>query len=161
MHVSRPTGHAWIQRFEAEPFAGLVDKSRAPKAPTQKVWLPLMIEVYHLQNAHPDAGGFRIWSLLGRSDVSVRTVGRIMALNKQVYDDIPHVPTRGKKPPPKPHPYKAAYPPQFWFIDGRRMNVALNGTKWWSIVVLEGYARTILAGAVAPTEPTWAALLVL
>ena len=120
-----------------------------------------MIEVYHLQKAHPDAGGFRIWSLLGRSDVSVRTVGRIMALNTQVYDDIPHVPKRGKKPPPKPHPYKAAYPHQFWFIDGRRMDVALNGAKWWSIVVLEGYSRTILAGAMAPTATTWAALLVL
>jgi Homeodomain-like domain len=53
LHVSRPTVHAWVQRFEAEHFAGLVDKSRAPKAPTQKVWLPLMIEVYHLQKAHP------------------------------------------------------------------------------------------------------------
>jgi transposase InsO family protein len=161
LRVSRPTIHAWIQRFEAEHFAGLVDKSRAPKVPTQKVWLPLMIEVYHLQKAHPDAGGFRIWSLLGRSDVSVRTVGRIMALNKQVYDDIPHVPKRGKKPLPQPHPYKAAYPHQFWFIDGRRMDFAMNGVKWWSIVILEGYSRTIVAGAMAPTETTWAALLVL
>jgi transposase len=39
-HVSRPTVQAWIRRFEAEHFAGLQDKSRAPKAPTRKVWLP-------------------------------------------------------------------------------------------------------------------------
>ena len=49
-----------------------------------------MVDVYHLQKAHPDAGEFRIWSLLAREDISVRTVGRMMALNRQVYDDIPH-----------------------------------------------------------------------
>ena len=41
------------------------------------------------QKRHPDAGEFRIWSLLGNTEISVRTVGRIMALNRQVYDDIP------------------------------------------------------------------------
>jgi hypothetical protein len=67
LHVSRPTISAWIRRFEAEHFAGLADKSRAPKAPARKVWLPLMLEVYHLQKRHPDAGGFRMWSLLNAS----------------------------------------------------------------------------------------------
>jgi transposase len=71
LHVSRPTVDAWIQRFEAEHLAGLVDKSRAPKAPARKIWLPLIVQVYHLQKAHPDAGRFRLWSLLARSDVSV------------------------------------------------------------------------------------------
>ena len=66
LHVSRPTVDAWITRFATEHFAGLLDKSSAPKAPARKVWLPLMIEVYHLQKRHPDAGKFRIWSLLAR-----------------------------------------------------------------------------------------------
>jgi hypothetical protein len=87
LHVSRLTVDAWIQHFEAEHFAGLVDKSRAPKAPARKIWLPLMVQVYHLQKAHPDAGEFRIWSLLARSDVSVRTIGRVIALNRLVYDE--------------------------------------------------------------------------
>jgi hypothetical protein len=84
LRVSRPTIDAWIRRFEAEHFAGLVDKSSAPYAPARKVWLPLMVQVYHLQKAQPDAGRFRIWSLLAQSDISERTVGRIMALNKLV-----------------------------------------------------------------------------
>ena len=84
-----------------------------------------------------------------------------MALNKLVYDDIPHVPQRGHQPPPQPHPYKAQYRHEYWFIDGRQMDFALDGVKWWSILILEGYSRTILAGAMAPTEATWAALMVL
>ena len=41
------------------------------------------------------------------------------------------------------------------------MDFALEGRRWWSLVVLEGYSRTILAGAIAPTEATWVALMVL
>jgi transposase len=155
LQVSRPTVDAWIHRFEAEHFTGLVDRSRAPKAPVRKIWLPLMVQVYHLQKAHPDAGRFRLWSLLARSDISERTVGRIMALNKLVYDDIPHVPHKGGKRVPGLHPYKASHRHQYWFIDGRRMDFALDGVHWWSLIILEGYSRTMLAGAIAPTEATW------
>jgi hypothetical protein len=84
LHISPSTVYLWIARFEADHFAGLVDHSRAPQAPARKVWLPLMLDVYHLQKRHPDAGEFRIWSLLGNPEVSVRTVGRIMALNRQI-----------------------------------------------------------------------------
>jgi transposase len=161
LKVSRPTINAWIERFEVEHFAGLMDKQRGPKEPPRKVWLPRMVQVYHLQKTHPDAGEFRIWSLLAQPDISVRTVGRIMALNRLVYDDIPHVPKKGIKKVPGPHPYKANRPHQYWFIDGRQLDVRVDGVKWWSLVVLEGYSRTILAGALAPTEATWATLMVL
>jgi transposase InsO family protein len=161
LHVSRPTIDAWITRFATELFAGLLDKSSAPKAPARKGWLPLMIEVYHLQKRHPDAGKFRIWSLLAHPEISVRTGARIMALNKEVYDDIPHVRKKGPKLPPQPHLYKASRPHQYWFIDGRMMDFALEGVKWWSLVMLDGHSRTILAGAIAPSEASWVALMVL
>ena len=78
-----------------------------------------------------------------------------------MYDDIPHVSKPGRPQPPQPHPYKAQHRHEYWFIDGRQMDFTLDGVKWWSIVILEGYSRTILAGAMAPTEATWAALMVL
>ena len=161
LHVSRPTVDAWIQRFEADHFAGLLDKSRAPPTPARKVWLPLMVQIYHLQKAHPDAGRVRIWSLLRRPDLSERTIGRVMALNRLVYDDIPHVPKKEVKRTPGAHPYKASSHHQYWCIDGRQLAVRVEGAKWWSLVVLEGYSRTILAGAMAPTEAMWSALMVL
>jgi transposase len=160
LHVSRPTVNTWIRRFETAHFAGLVGHKRGPKAP-RKVWFPIMVQIYHLQKAHPDAGEFRIWSLLASEEISVRTVGRVMALNRQVYDDIPHGKSKGPKPPAQPHPYKATGPHQYWFIDGRKMDFALDGVKWWSLIMLEGYSRTMLAGAVAPAEASWVALMVL
>ena len=85
----------------------------------------------------------------------------MMALNKQVYDDIPHVHKKGPKPTPQPHPYKAHHPHEFWFIDGRMMDFALEGVRWWSLIILDGYSRMMLAGAVAPAETSWSALMVL
>ncbi len=41
-----------------------------------------MIEMYPLQKRHPDAGGFRMGSLRGKTDLSVRTVERLMAINR-------------------------------------------------------------------------------
>ena len=41
------------------------------------------------------------------------------------------------------------------------MDFALEGVKWWSLIVLDGYSRTMLAGAVAPTEASWVALMAL
>jgi len=57
--------------------------------------------------------------------------------------------------------YKAQSPHEGWFIDGRQMDLTLHGTQWWSIVILEGYSRTMLAAAVAPSEASWVAMLVL
>jgi transposase InsO family protein len=119
-----------------------------------------MLAVYHLQTHHPEAGGFRLWSLLARTDGSVRTVERIMALNRQLYDDL----LDGRKAPqknPAPHPYKATAPHALWFLDGRNMDVAWDGVTWWRLIVLDGYSRAMLAGAVAPAEARWVALLVL
>ena len=161
LRVSRPTINEWIRRFERDNLANLEDKSRAPKAPVRKAWLPVMIEIYHLQKRYPDAGGFRIWSLRGKTDLSVRTVERIMAVNRQVYEDIPHMDKKRQKTATQLHPFKAACAHEYWFIDGRIMDFALDGVKWWSLIVLDGYSRTMLAGAVAPAEASWVALMVL
>lgn len=161
LQVSRPTVDRWIQRFEAEDLAGLVDRPRGPRAP-RKVWFPLMVAIYHLQKAHPDAGEFRIWSLLANDTIAVRTVGRVMALNRQVYTDIPPPQgARGPRQPPQPHPYQAHTAHEFWFIDGRMMDFTFDGMKWWSVLILDGYSRAILAGAVAPVEASWVTLMVL
>jgi hypothetical protein len=161
LHVSRPTINIWIERFEAENLSSLEDQSHTPQTIRRKAWLPTMVEIYHLQKRHPDAGGFRIWSLRGKTDLSIRTLERIMAVNRQVYSDIPHGSKQRKKKAPQPHPFKAAFAHEYWFIDGRIMDFEIDGVKWWSLIILDGYSRTMLAGAVARSEASWVALTVL
>jgi transposase/transposase InsO family protein len=177
LHVSRPTINEWISRFETEDMASLdvedlenldandlkslADGSHAPKTTRRKVWLPIMLEIYHLQKRHPDAGRFRIWSLLGMPELHESTVGRVMALNKRIYPDIPHVSQKRRKKEPQPHPFKASLAHEYWFIDGRMMDFEIDGVRWWSLIVLDGYSRTMLAGAVSASEASWIALTVL
>jgi transposase/transposase InsO family protein len=177
LRVSRPTINEWIRRFETEDLASLdveelanldandlkslADGSRAPKTTRRKVWLSLMLEIYHLQKRHPDAGRFRMWSLLGMPELHESTVGRVMALNKRVYPDIPHVAKKRRKKEPQPHPFKASVAHEYWFIDGRMMDFEIEGVRWWSIIILDGYSRTMLAGAVSAAEASWIALTVL
>ena len=159
LQVSRPTINLWLARLEAENLTSLEDRSRAPPPTGRKAWLPVMVEIYHRQKRHPDAGGFRIWSLRGNTDLSVRTVERIMALHRQVYPDIPGTAgPHAHKAAPQPHPFKASAAHASWFLDGRMMDFALAGHRWWRLMILDGYARTMLAGAVAPSEASWVAL---
>ena len=151
-----------MTRFEADNTASLEDQSRAPHTTGRKAWLPVMVEIYHLQKRHPDAGGFRIWSLRGKHDLSVRTIERIMALNRRVYTDIPGTEALHAPPAvPQPHPFKATAAHEYWCIDGRMMDCAIESHRWWSLIILDGSSRTMLAGAVAPTEASWVALTVL
>ena len=41
------------------------------------------------------------------------------------------------------------------------MDFEIEGVRWWSIIVLDGYSRTLLAGAVSASEASWVALTVL
>jgi len=41
------------------------------------------------------------------------------------------------------------------------MDFAIDGVQWWSLILLDGSARTMLAGAVAPTAASGVALMVL
>jgi len=108
LHISRPTINAWIDRFERDNLASLEDKRSAPHTPARKAWLPVMLEMYHLHKRHPDAGGFRMWSLRGTTALSVRTVERIMAVNRQVDDDIPQVGRKRTPTESQSHPFKAS-----------------------------------------------------
>jgi len=150
----------WLARFEEEHRAGLIDRKPGPQSP-RNVWFSTRVEGYHLPKRPPDAGEFRLWSLRARPELSVRTIGRIMALNRRVYDDLPHGRKPGPTQAPPPPPFKAQRPHQYWVIDGRSMAFACDGVTWWSLILLDGYARTMLAGAVAPTEASWVALTVL
>jgi transposase InsO family protein len=84
-----------------------------------------------------------------------------MALNRQVDEDIPQVGRkRNRKTAPGLHPCNASVAHAYWCIDGRIRDFALDGVQGWSLIVLAGYSRTMRAGAVAPTEASWVAMMV-
>jgi len=118
--------------------------------------LPFLKEVREVQREHPRAGRFRVRGLVakrtGREPPSERTVGRAMALNRQVHG-APPAWTTDRPDPSAPDgvvkeiPYEPTHCHRYWCID-YRYRVRLGDDHHWTdaLGVIEGYSRKILAG---------------
>ena len=163
-----------LAAFEQDGFAGLEDqRSRPPDHPANQLTLPLLKEVLDLQREYPRAGRFRVHGLLdqqfeeqGRAEQvpSERTVGRAMAINRQ-FHGAPGAWVSDKKVDDADHeekelPYQPLYHHHYWFIDIRYL-VQRDGNWVYSICILEGYSRKILAGMASSYQDEIAVLQIL
>lgn len=82
LDVSRQTVYTVLKRFAEEHFAGLYDKSSAPKSPHRKVTLRAIQEVKKLAE-NPELGAFRVSAALEQMGIklSPATCGRVLSLN--------------------------------------------------------------------------------
>lgn len=152
LKVSRRHIMALIEAFDQDDFAGLEDKRTRPaNHPDNQLTLPFMDQVFQAQLKYPDAGRFRLQGILeqqlGDDTPSERTVGRAMAHNR-FWRGAPD-PLRDNREEvvkePAELPYKPLYHHQYWFIDIRYL-VRFEGKWVYSICIIEGVSRTILAG---------------
>jgi transposase len=164
MGVDRKTIYRIIEHFAEHHFAGLVDGSKAPDHPSKKLTLPTMARILEIQKERPQAGSFRVGGILEREGIQLsdRTIRTAMALNRAAYSLPPTVTKRKKKYEDvvKDMPYVPSYPHQYWFMDIRYV-VQLEEQWIYSIVVLEGYSRKILAGTVSYSKDLVVVLSVL
>lgn len=171
LRLSRQHVSTIITAFQADGFAGLEDqRSRPPVHAANHLTLPFLEEVLTLQRQYPDAGRFRIHGVLDKQyqageredpPPSERTIGRAMAHNRE-FRDAPD-PTRATpassaaSDDPHARRYRAQYRHHLWFIDIRSL-VKLD-TGWvYSLCIIEGYSRKILAGMASTHQDTLAVL---
>ena len=166
LKLSRAHVYTILAAFERDGFAGLEDqRTRPPQHPENQLSLPFLKEVLDLQQAYPRAGRFRIHGLLTQQRdeplPSERTVGRAMAINRQFHGAPgPWQSARDEQPKVvsfKHLPYRPAYRHHLWFTDIRYL-VQLDGSWVYSLCVLEGYSRKMLAGMVSPHQDLTAVL---
>jgi putative transposase len=169
LRLSRTHVYTILEAFEREGFDGLEDQRRRPPAhPANQLSLPFFKEVLDLQLEYPRAGRFRLRGLLEQQrhepPPSERTVGRAMTINRQLHGAPgPWTSARDEQPAQVSllHlPYRPAYPHQMWFTDIRYL-VQLEGCWVYSICIIEGYSRKILAGMVSPHQDLTAVLQIL
>lgn len=163
-------GHI-LQAFRRDGFAGLEDQRTRPVThPATQLSLPFLKDVLDVQRAHPRAGRFRVRGLVakrtGRAP-SETTIGRAMAINRQMHG-APDAWTTDRPDPAAPDgeikemPYVPLRRHQYWFVDFRYL-VRLDDDAHWvySLCVIEGYSRKILAGMAAEYQDTIAVLQLL
>jgi transposase InsO family protein len=166
--------HVWaiLHAFQRDEFLGLEDHRAQPTAhPTLQLTLPFLKDVLAVQQEYPRAGRFRVRGLLGQRldgpPPSEATVGRAMAFNRAhhgapgpwVTDHVPSPPDEGAL---KELPYPPTFRHRYWFIDARYL-VRLEATDRWvySLCIIEGYSRKILAGMAAEYQDSIAVVQLL
>ena len=169
LQMSRQHVHTILDIFKKDHFAGLEDKRTRPVAhPANQLTLPFLKEVLDVQQEYPRAGRFRVHGLLEQrlegGAPSQSTVGRAMALNRQFHDApgpwYSKADDKEQDATPKYLPYRPQYRHQFWYVDVRYL-VKLNGKWVYSLCIIEGYSRTILAGMASEYQDQAAILQIL
>jgi transposase InsO family protein len=169
LKLSRTHVYTILEAFERDGFAGLEDqRTRPPQHPDNQLTLPLLKEILDIQREYPRAGRFRVHGLLEQQRAepppSERTVGRAMAINRQFHGAPgPWQSARDEHPEAvsfKHLPYRPAYRHHLWFTDIRYL-VQLDGSWVYSICLIEGYSRKIVAGMASPHQDLTAILQIL
>lgn len=150
--------HVWyiLGVFKREGFAGLEDhRTRPVTHPENQLFLPLLKEVLEVQQEHPRAGRFRVRGIVAQRTgqaPSEATIGRAMAKNREHHQAPPAWST--DQTGDEPHAdevkvmlYEPTHRHRYWFIDFRYL-VRIGEDQHWvySLLILEGYSRKILAG---------------
>jgi putative transposase len=159
LRISRPTVYATLRRWIAEGLQGLDEKSRAPKRRMRKADLRAINAVRKLQ-VNAEVGEFRMHAALLQLgiELSPRTCGRILALNRKLYG----LPGPSKQPhEPKEMPFKAERRHQYWTVDLRYLDHQLGGGNVYCISILENYSRAIVASGLSRSQDLTAFLIVL
>ncbi len=112
LETSRKTVYQTLKRWAEEQFAGLTGKLHDPHQPARKTSLQAINEVRKLQE-NPELGAFRIQAALEQVGIKLSraTCGRILALNRSLYD-LPKHASGGR--PKKEMPFKADYRHQYF-----------------------------------------------
>ena len=159
--IARQTVHTLLHRWADDGVAGLEDQKRGPKG-AHAVAFPVLAVILELQR-NPLIGEQRMHAKLKQLgyEVSARTCGRIMRMNRQL---LRHEPPPPVKIPKKAMPFLAVRRHQWWSVDIRyteRHQVPGIAGPIYIISVLDNYSRTILASAPSQRQDLDAYLVVL
>ena len=160
LKVDRSTVHRVVRRWIEEGPEGLEDRKRGRPTGVRKVDLRAMDAVRRMQE-NPELGAFRMRAALEQAGIhlSVRTVGRILKTNRDLYEL--------EKPKRSPHqkremPYEANFRHEIWTSDVRYIDHSLPGVgNVYVVSILENHSRALLASAITRSQDTTAFLSVL
>ena len=161
LKVDRATVRRVVRRWIEEGPEGLEDRKRGRPTGVRKVDLRAMDAVRRMQE-NPELGAFRMRAALEQAGIhlSIRTVGRILRTNRDLYDL--EKPKRSPRHEKREMPFEASFRHEIWTSDVRYIDHSLPGIgNVYVISILENHPRTILASAVTLVQDTNAYLSVL
>ena len=152
--INRKTVYRVLGRWLEEGEAGLEGRTPGRPKGVRKMDLATMDFVRRMQE-NPELGAFRVHAALVQkrgADVSVRTVGRVMAVHRDLYGLAKPKRSPGEK---APMPFRARRRHEIWTADVRYVPHAIPGVgNAYVVAVLENYSRCVVASSVSLVQDT-------
>jgi len=137
--ISRKTGYKWLERYSLEGEAGLVDRSRRPKASPGKSSPKVEAMVVKLRKKHPSWGGRKLQRrllALGHSDVpSASTITSILGRHGLLSE------LDGAGLPRGPRRFERDAPNDLWQMDFKGHFGMVGGGRCHPLTVLDDHSR--------------------
>jgi transposase InsO family protein len=140
-HISRPTGHKWLERYRTEGLEGLADRSRRPGSCPHATPQPIHDRILDLRQL--DLGARKIQRLLRDEFDAVPCVDTIHAVLKRNGCVEPHKPRR-RRTHPGPPPTSMDHPNDVWSADFKGEFKTGNGHYCYPLTIQDGYSRFLL-----------------
>jgi hypothetical protein len=153
LKTSRQSVHTVLRRWIQEGESGLQNRPSGRPRGVRKVDLKAITMVRELQN-NPELGEFRIHAALKQLgiDLSPRTCGRILALNRRLYGLEKPKAGGGAR---KEMPFASRRRHEYWITDVRYLEAIDQeriGGRAYVISILENHSRAMLSSAVSRTQ---------
>lgn len=155
LKINRDTVYKALRRWIEEGEAGLRDRKRGRPKGVSKVDLKAIDAVRRLQK-NPHLGEFRVHAALAQVGINLspRTCGRILAMNRKLYG---YGKPKGGKGEKKEMPFASRRRHQFWsadvrYIDAYRLPQAELEGRIYVISILENHSRAILSSALTRSQ---------
>jgi transposase InsO family protein len=134
--ISRDTGYRWLARFDADPSAALVDRSRRPCTSPCRTSHAIERQVL-LTRERFGWGARKIHAFLLRQGLdvpSVRTVHTVLARHDRVQ---PHAPC------PEPIRFERPSPNELWQMD-HKCDIEIARARHYQLSILDDHSRYLL-----------------
>lgn len=161
LKIARSHVHRLIAAYARDDFAALEDsRTRPANHPKNQLTIAFLQETAEAQEEFPGVGAYRLKAILEQRRTkagdqtpvpSFRTISRAMIYARVFLGapgGWPRPPLIKPREGPTPLPYDPIYRHKYWFIDIRYV-VKLDGRWAYSICILEGHSRCILAGTLS------------
>ena len=143
--VSRPTGYKWIQRFQAEGYPGLEDRSRRPNSCSHETSTEITEAIVELRRRHPYWGAKKLLTILKGRQPSVKWPARSTVCDLLSRHGMIETKRRRKYPGHAGKPTQTMDAPNdTWCADFKGEFKTRDGIYCYPLTVTDGYSRFIL-----------------
>jgi transposase InsO family protein len=144
--ISRKTAYKWIDRYDADGPAGLVDRSRRPTHSPQETPEMIVLALLAVRRHHPTWGAKKLLKI-----VATRQPTWILPARSTVCEflDRAGLITAARRRPVSEHPGRALIPMTApngtWTADFKGQFKTRNGVYCYPLTIVDGFSRYLLA----------------